>query len=812
MGLCLSLATPALLPSEARAFDWIGRIELDAEGLSSEDPKERHAAVLTLQKYAIEWTKEYLLRALDDPSPLVRAEAGRALAKKQVKEAIPILASWLAEPDPQTKAMAAQILGEMGASEAIPSLIRSLGDPDFTVRMRSTNALGKIGGDAVIIALVTRLEDTKSEVRLAAVTQLKALGDARAVIPLVGLFKDTSLNVRVAAHEAVGNLSDAASVPALLRSLSSRDDRIRLATITSLGNLHALAALPKLMSELTNAQQASYGKMAYSIAQIAAQHPSAANSKAALTALIEDLSDRHRRSSAKEALLTAGDAAVPMLIASLNGTIPSDSTAVVELLLQIGNPQATPALIAELDRGRISQKLVLSGLQQLGDQRALLPILSLLEDTDPKVRLRALQTLHAIGGHDSESADLVVKRLQDPSPEIQRLAIRYLGMLQSQSSATALEKIAKEATDLELRAEALTALAAIHSTTSTGVALDILQNGPSSLRVLAADVLSEIASPAALPPLLKMLATPNLPWKHLVIDAVGCITRGTKNDRARKSLKTISKDSNTKNALAAIEALAAMKDSPKELFRQLAVSAEPSRRNAALVALGASGDSSAKEILESALHDANTATSAAAAWALAQLAIPSSKPALQRATRSRSMATVVNASAALARLATKNDKAFFISLLRHHNPLVRVNALQALGKLGKDLPSKRMAKVLSSDASWVVRKAALEVMSQHGLKTDLKDAQKDDPYEHLRELAGLLLDAPFSPQKRTQWATFRIVDPDLQGTPLPQSARFFIPSDGLARVSYSDKRGRITYEHFPEGEFVQGAMDDLSRY
>ena len=96
--LVASLATGAL--ASDYNFEWIGKIELDAEGLRSPDHKKRREAVTALGKYDISITAPYLLRALRDSDWGVRAEAGRILGKHKVAKATPIIIEWLNEPDP----------------------------------------------------------------------------------------------------------------------------------------------------------------------------------------------------------------------------------------------------------------------------------------------------------------------------------------------------------------------------------------------------------------------------------------------------------------------------------------------------------------------------------------------------------------------------------------------------------------------------------------------------------------------------------------------------------------------------------------
>ncbi len=816
LALCLATALPAATSKSAHAFDWLGRIELEAEGLDADDPQLRLKAVRNLQRYAIEWTKKHLLRALQDPDINVRSAAARVLAKHRVVEAVPTITRWLAESDVQSKQVAADILGELGVKEGLPALIRSLGDPDPAVRVHSVKALGNIGGDSIIVPLVTRLEDDKPTVRQAAVQELRELGDARAVVPLVGLFDDSTLDVRVAAIGAVGFLNDTTAVPALLREFSARIEAVRIAAVTALGNLHAKEALADLLVEIdrSGSGTALRGKVAYSMAQIATAHPSHADSQRSLTTLVELLADDRMRHAAKEALLVSGPAAVPRLIDHLNGKIGGHPPTAVELLLLLADKRATPALIAELDRGRISQSIILNALAEIGDTRALLPVLGLLENQDPKVRLEAMQTLGPMLSEQSEAADVIADHLDDSDPAIQKLAARYLGQTRSQAAVPRLTALVEDSKRPALRATALVALGRIGDPAAAKVALRILKAGPPALRHIAADVISEVADPASIKVLLPMATDPKLPYQSLAIEALGAALRGTSNADAATKLQSIAQARRLQPALAAIEALASMpQDSSTHLLLKLAAGAQPSRKRGAIVALGAQKEKGAVPLLRRALQSRNDRLAAAAAWSLAEIGDSKSMPHLTQACSSPALATAVNSSAAVSILATQQETKLLRSLLMHRTSLVRVNAIMGLAHLGDTGRSKKLISLMSKDRSWLVRRAAIQGLSMLGIaKDEIAMAAKTEHRPLVRNAALDAASGPFVPAKRDNWTVFRIVDANADDKAVAEEGRFFVGADGIATAASSDARGRIVYEHFPSGSYVAGALSELTSY
>src|SRR5215468_6706732 len=98
--LGLALLAGAARPAAAN-FDWIGHVELDAEGLASDDAAKRLEAVNDLGKYDIALTQAYLLHALGDGDDKVRLAAARALGSGGALAAVPKIIEWLTDPDPK---------------------------------------------------------------------------------------------------------------------------------------------------------------------------------------------------------------------------------------------------------------------------------------------------------------------------------------------------------------------------------------------------------------------------------------------------------------------------------------------------------------------------------------------------------------------------------------------------------------------------------------------------------------------------------------------------------------------------------------
>ncbi|MCE9573196.1 MAG: HEAT repeat domain-containing protein, partial [Deltaproteobacteria bacterium] len=590
MAALAALLLTQAAPARAWTFDWLGRVEADAEALTSTDPKDRLAAIAELANYDVTYTAKFLIPVLDDDDPVVRLEAGRVLGRGGARAAARPIIEWLGDITPATRAAAAEILGDLGGPEATAALVRTLSDSDAAVRLKAVTALGKIGarGDgSVIVPLISRLEDDKADVKRQTIEQLEALHDRRAVIPLVARFSDGSTEVRKAAVRAVGALGDRTAVPALLRLLGDPSEDVRTVAVAALGTLGASDAVDTLIDLLGGGTDGMRAKVAYALGQIAARPDAGDDGTRAVTALVNALAQPASRQQAREALAVAGAAAVPTLIASLEGRVDGDPTMAVELLRDAADPRATPALLAELDRGRVSQSLVLEALGATGDPRALIPVLGLAGASDATVRLGAMTALRPLLGRDPRAADVLTERLGDSDPEVRVLAAEYLGLLHTTRAVERLASLTGSGNPPRLRRAAIDALGEIGDARAASALVEILRSGPADLHRAAADALSYAAGPDSADALFALVSADRSPSRPHLVRALGAVLRGRAEPKSRALFARLADESSTAVAQAAIGALAASGDAAAAAaLLPLAKDGAPDRRRTAVWALG----------------------------------------------------------------------------------------------------------------------------------------------------------------------------------------------------------------------------------
>ncbi len=833
--LALGLTAAPVHRAAAWTFDWAGRVELDAEGLTSDDPQKRLDAVTDLGKYDIALTEQHLLRALDDPDRRVRNAAAKTLGQGGSRKAVPRLIEWLSSGESKTKQVAAGALGDIGGPDATQALTRTLGDTDDAVRLQAVKAVGEIGkrgNPNVVLALIPRLEDTKTDIKLATIAQLEELGDRRAVIPLVAKFGDHQIEARKAAVRAVGRLGDRSAVPALIRLIDDPSEDVRTAAVGALGSLGAVEAIDALTEKLGTGGDSFRTKVAYALGQIAGTPGAGKAGEEAMTALVELLAQPQQRAAARDALRVAGKAAVPALVLHLQGRIKGDPSTAVQLLADTGDRRATSALAAELERGRVPVPIVLRALGATHDPAALVPVLRALSSKDATIRLAAMESLRPLIGSDARAGDVLIEHLADEDLELRVLAAEYLGLLGIASAVPKLATLAKAGNPARLRHAAVDALGEIGRPEATPTLVDVLRNGPIDLASAAATALSYIADPAAVAPLMKILRGQRGTTRYQVVRALGATLRAKPDADARKLLRDLTSDNQVKVSIAAITALAAADahhyDATDAAFLRTVVERGTSdRRRAAAWALGEIHDAGAIDVLASNLGDRDDRFVGDAVWALGEIAV--SRPTDPKVAalvdrwlylaKHGGWAAAANGTGAFARLlwvvpaASRNKllegdrRKTLLSLSYHRSRLVRLNLVHALGALSGDDVAQTLARMVRHDASLHVRAAAASNLARVGGRRVAPTLARALEHESDPLVKAAIVAAkagpPPPPPARPEWRVFQVVDPGADDAPVRQTPYFIHASDGVVWATYTDARGELASEHVPaKGETI----------
>lgn len=320
--------------------------------------------------------------------------------------AVDLLIATLEDVNHVTRCRAACTLREIGDRRAVKSLIAALDDEAWVVRRAAARALGTLGDGRAFEPLLATLQDDDKLVRVEAVIALTHLGDERAFDHLATIVRqlDEDDSVRLAAVRGLGRVGGERAMDLLVAALEDTDWDVREAAVKSIGELRDGRAIEPVAAVLQDRSRSWYAR------QSAAMALGALGDARALDALISTLADPDTPVVAGVicALGEIADArAVEPLVAQFHHADNSRGHNAVDALVKIGMPAFEPVLAALENEDVYARLCAARTLGELGDVRALEPLLAQLGD--PHLRLRHMVALAVckIGG------DGIVERLID---------------------------------------------------------------------------------------------------------------------------------------------------------------------------------------------------------------------------------------------------------------------------------------------------------------------------------------------------------------------------------------------------------------
>jgi HEAT repeat protein len=306
---------------------------------------------------------------------------------------------------------------QIGAS-AVEPLIAAIEDQDQNTRRAAATALGQIGDRRAVKPLAAVLKDKSNsdDVRQAAIQALGQIGDAHAVKPLIAALKHggNDDNVRRAAAEALGQIGDASAVKSLGIALKYKSLEVRKAAVQALGQIGAPAIEP-----LTAALNHAYGIQVRIDAATELDNLGWQPDEGVAGAAYWVIRKEWDRS------VQIGAPAVEPLIAALASIGFRTCEAAAQALGQIGDARAVKPLIAALkekNRTERERQAAAQALGQIGDARAVKPLVSVLKDKNNEndVRRAAAEALGQIG--DARAVKPLIGMLQHSDRIIRRAA------------------------------------------------------------------------------------------------------------------------------------------------------------------------------------------------------------------------------------------------------------------------------------------------------------------------------------------------------------------------------------------------------
>jgi HEAT repeat protein len=463
-------------------------------------------------------------------SPEPQMEAARTALQELGASGDPRAAEFLHEHFRQLPKMlsgpAAKALGDLGDPGSFDVLMNELVKQGATIHPAVLQALGALGDHRAARPLVLFGTVYPSH-RLRAIDAAVTIGPT-AVPTLIELAQDMSdPATQTAAIEVLGRLKDKRAVEALLPFVQHPIEEVRSLTAEALGHIEDKRAQQILCKILEDPSE--------KVRLTAVQALSAMPDRKVIRPMLRALRDASLEVRVT-AIRTLGACNKPEAAEKLKPFLSSEHRpeviAAAEALGRLGESQALPRLVHILKRlepgDEDSLLRIIDAFRRLEDERAVLPLLTLLEHPSRTVRLRAIEALGKVGDTTArESLEQIV--FSDPADDLRAAAAKALGEIGDPASLTALESAMRG--PLNVRSQAIIAVGAIASPSALPVVVDAALDQAEQVRYHAATILGELGKgtdgEGAAPLALKTL-------ERLYVDRVDMVSRA-----ARRSLEAL---------------------------------------------------------------------------------------------------------------------------------------------------------------------------------------------------------------------------------------------------------------------------------
>ncbi|WP_437280813.1 HEAT repeat domain-containing protein [Sorangium sp. So ce375] len=862
--LVVAAAAAALgQPGGAAASLWPNVPEKIARALTSGDVSERRLAAARVGELAPETAIGLIQRGMSDPDVEVRLHLAGAAVRFRMPRAGDLVIEWLGEGDARLRLAACDVIRAAPTDRSVVALGRVLGDPDPHVRLAAATAMGAAGLPEAVSPLLGHLDDTAPEVRAEVARALGRIGDARAVVPLIGKVQDSVPEVRRATARALGELGDARAVSALLLALQDASQDVRVEAVTALGRLRSddatsaiadlVTASPAAAGVFPGARPSDSATSSNDVREAALRALGRIGSEAAVKALLAALAKDNPaapRSAVRDALVSAGAAAVPALIAALAAAPSANTAAGAALVLgELKAREALPALVRGMQRGVVPLRHGLRALGALGDPAALPSVLELLGDADPAVRAEAIRAATALldpARPDGRAVDPARALLVDPAtaPDEKLALVQLLGRTGSPRAQAVLLPLAK-ARSTPLRLAVIEALGAARAAGELGASVDAalieaLDDESADVRLRAAIALSRVAGPGSARPLLQRLTVAAEQDRGaLGIALSGALSRaddaGGAGGAASAKAASDARDASGKGLVHEVaSAIASAPDAARDalieglgrmpaqaagaaLARMISAAPIDDRRK---IAEALAGHPEAAPALRKLAGDPDPGVRANAVWSLGAAGDKDALPLLLPLLKDPDAAVAGNAAGAIGRIAGRAGQparaaAGLCAALPDARPYVRANALAGLTVAGARCDGDAARDLLARDPAEAVRLAAADHLGRSADDDDRRALTRCAAEDRNATVAGRCARAappgappatpPRAPAAGAEDVVVFVIPFDAgrggsaRDTPAPRAPFALVRADGLMRLGVADRRGELFERGAPRG-------------
>ena len=313
---------------------------------------------------------EPLLKYLKDESPKVRYRAAMSLMTYRHEKIPGPLIDALGDSDENVRYWVAKAIAKMADESVISRLQQCLSSGEWVVRKTASDALVEIGVPA-LSGLYETLLKAGDDAKFWAIKTIGRIADQSSTTYVLPFLADKNQDVRIATIKALGNISDSRSINPLIILLEGYDNHLKP---------HISEALCKIGDKSLN----------HLIKVLSSSNWSARRSASRILGEIGGRSIEFLMSELKK----HDD------VSALDGFALNDDAVfwIIEALGEIGDRVVTLNLIDFLKHKRTEIKIaVIRALGKIKDDRALEPLLAMLECDDDDVAKALVKTISCFG-------------------------------------------------------------------------------------------------------------------------------------------------------------------------------------------------------------------------------------------------------------------------------------------------------------------------------------------------------------------------------------------------------------------------------
>lgn len=443
---------------------------------NDEDVEIRRRAVEDIRGKSPDIIIPALLKAMEDPSWRVRKAAAEILMEGCPPEQYinGLLQLLYIEDNAGARNSAIDILVKIG-KKATPFLIEAFNTTNRDVRKFIIDIIGTIKDRKALPLLLGALKDDDDNIRASSVEYLGEMGEPTVTDALIGILQSNDVWTAYPAADALGRIGDRRAVPALINALSVK--ALREPVLKALGRLSAPETLghvvPFLMDASKSIQEEAVKTIELfyhnrvtadficdSILRICGQDItkrliSLAWSKkpdvraAAILILgimrdeetfiplLELSEDENFTDEVRRALIFIGKSKPAALKALFETDNITYKRFVAEVAAQVASPSYYGFFEAlTTDRDGHLRSLAADGLSNIGEKKAVRPLMKLFSDPYEDVQESAVKALGNFREHLSTGE--IISYLKDKNPDIRKNAVLLLGRIGADNTVDAI--------------------------------------------------------------------------------------------------------------------------------------------------------------------------------------------------------------------------------------------------------------------------------------------------------------------------------------------------------------------------------------